>query len=175
MVAVILADRYSNQTLEKIISHYKKFGVNNIIVCQTSEKERIEEIEKDEQTIIVAKIGKIENYLAQLLKIKNLIEENDFFLTFGDYFCNIDLKNLFKFHKNSGKVVSIASIKKENYFYNAGFMVLNIDTFEYVNSKTIELERDLLVRIGEDDELSFYIYDGKCQNIFTKRKMYQIN
>ncbi len=175
MVAVILADRYSAQTVEKIINHYKKYGVNNIVVCQSSEKERIEEIDKDNQTIIVAKIGKTEKYLAQLLKIKNLIEENDFFLTFGDYFCNIDLNNLLKFHKNSGKVASIGSIKRGNYYFNGGFMVLSIDAFDYVTNKTIELEKDLLSRIGQDDELSFYIYDGKCQNIFTKRKMYQIN
>ena len=61
MVAVILAERYSNQTIEKITSHYKKFGVNNIIICQSGEKERIEEIDKDGQTIITVKISSTEN------------------------------------------------------------------------------------------------------------------
>lgn len=175
MVAVILADRYSKQTVDRIINHYKKFEVSNIIVCQSSEKERIEEIGDESQSIIVAKVGKTTNYIAQLKKIKSLIEESSFFLTFGDYFCNVDLKNLFRFHKSKAKVVSIAAIKRGSYHYNGGFMVIDTDIYDYISEKTIELESDLLSRVGQDDEIAFYVFDGKCQNIFTKRKMYQIS
>ncbi len=175
MVAVILADRYSSQTIEKITAHYKKHGINNIIICKSSSIERIEEIDKDGQTIIVAKIGRYDKYLQQLQKIQSLIDEGEFFLTFGDYFCNVDLNNLYKFHKSNGKVASIATIKREKYLFNAGFMILDMDIYDYIIPKMQELERDLLTRIGQDDEISYYIYDGKCQNIFTKRKMYQIN
>lgn len=175
MVAVILADRYSNQTIEKILLHYKKHEINNIVICQSSNVERIEEDDKNGQSIIVAKIGKYDKYLEQLQRIKNLIEENEFFITFGDNFCDVDLNNLYKFHKNSGRVASIATVKRENCLYNAGFMIFDTDIFDYITPKMKELEKDLLARIGQDDEISYYVYCGKAQNIFTKRKIYQIN
>ena len=47
MQAVILADKYSHDTVEEIIKNYKKYGTTDFIICRTSLSNMIEEYEKD--------------------------------------------------------------------------------------------------------------------------------
>ena len=117
--------------------------------------------------IIYVRVPKNENYIVHLKRIKNLISGSSFFLTFGNNFCRIDLNNLKKFHSNRGKVASVATVKKNGYYENAGFMILETDLFEYVTDKMCKLEAHLLSRIFQDDELGFYQYDGKCENVYA--------
>ena len=172
MEAVILADRYSRATVEKIIQYYKRFGIDTVIVVQGSGLEQIEEIDFDFGKIIYAKVPKNENYILQLKRIKSLISDSSFFLTFGNNFCKIDLNNLKKFHSRGGKVASIATVRKNNCYENAGFMVLETDLFEYVTDKMSKIEAHLLSRILQDDELGFYRYDGKCENVYANKQIF---
>jgi len=172
MEAVILADKYSRETTKRIISHYAKHGIKNVIIVQSSERERMEELEYNGLTVVLARVGKTDNYITQLKRIKGLLTESTFFLTFGDYFCDVDLNNFMRFHKNNARAVSIATLKRGQYFYNAGFMIFDTDLFDYITEGTIELESDLLARVGQDDELAFYLFYGKCENVYRNKQIF---
>ena len=115
MKVVILADKYSQDTVKKIIGIYKKQGFKEFIICRTSYAEMIEEYEKNNCHITEVKLDRENKTGGQILKIANLLDDDKpFFLTYGDYLCNIDLKNFYDFHKNHGKVLSMSIIKEKD-------------------------------------------------------------
>ena len=46
-----------------------------------------------------------------MLKLKKLIEDDNFFLTYGDGVCNISLNNLLKFHIKNKKIATITAVR----------------------------------------------------------------
>ena len=175
MKAVILADRYSKETIKEIINHYKRYGVNEIIVCLSTKNEYIEEGELNGLKLVYAGVGRESNTSRQLEKIKGIIASEEFFLTFGDYICNLDLSNFKSFHKDHSPVVSIAVIKRDDKNYiNGGFLIADNDIFEYIAENSRGIEVDVLSRIGEDDEIAYYVYKGSYKSIYKKKSIYEI-
>ena len=56
MQAVILADKYSQDTVKGIINSYKKQGIKEFIVCRTSTREMIEECEYEDYKVIEVRV-----------------------------------------------------------------------------------------------------------------------
>lgn len=175
MKAVILADKYSKETIKGIIRHYKRYEINEIIVCLSTKNEYIEEGENKGLKLVYAGVGRESNTSRQLEKIKGLLGNEAFFLTFGDYICDLDLSNFKSFHKSKAPVISLAVIKKdESNYINGGFLIADTDIFEYITEKSRGIEVDVLSRIGEDDEIALYVYKGSYKSIYKKKSMYEI-
>ncbi len=173
MQAVILADKYSNDTVEQIINIYRNQGVNKFIVCRTSNIEMIEEIENSSYSVIYVKLDRKNKTGGQLLKIANLLDSNKpFFLTYGDYLCNIDLKNFIKFHKAEACVLSMALIKERDKQIFGGFMLVDFDAMGYIDNEKTVFEKTALTRMAEDDEISWYLYSGSYQTMYQHLKIY---
>ena len=45
----------------------------------------------------------------RIKKIKNYIDDEIFFLTYGDGLSNVNIDNLIKFHKSKNKLVTVVS------------------------------------------------------------------
>lgn len=176
MKAVILADKYSEETIEEIINHYKKYGISNVVICQSWDKEAIEEGNLCGIRVTYAKISNCKSTSGQLLKIRGLLEEKRFFLTLGDFICDIDLLNLLSFHRGQGLLLTVSTIKSEdNTYVNGGFFVVENEIYDYITENSRGIEADVLSRIGEDGEIAFYTYCGKARSIYKKKDLYQIN
>ncbi len=176
MKAVILADKYSKETIKGIVNHYRKFGIKEVIVCLSTKKEYIEELENDGFKLVYAGVGREYNTARQLEKIRGLLEESSFLLTIGDYICDLDLSNFMRFHKNNAMAVSVAVIKKdENNYINGGFLMADCDIYDYITEKSKGIEADILSRICEDGEIAFYVYKGRYRSIYKKKRIYEIN
>lgn len=175
MKAVILADKYSKETIKDIVNHYRKYGINEIIICVSTEKEVIEENEKNGLKIIYAGVGREYSTARELEKIKGLLGSEPFFITFGDYICDLDLSNFICFHKRNSLVLSASVIKKdEKNYISGGFLIADSDIFEYITDKSKGIEIDVLSRIGEDGEIAFYVYKGSYKSIYARKKVYEI-
>lgn len=173
MQAVILADKYSYDTTRKIIDMYKGQGIKNFIICRTSMREKIEELEYDDYTIIEAKLDKKLKTGGQILKIANLLNPDEpFFLTYGDYLCNIDLSNFERFHKSHGKALSMALIKQEDRCLFGGFMLVDYDTIGYIEGEQTIFEKAPITKMAEDDEIGWYLYSGSYQIMYQHMKIY---
>src|SRR3989338_3761863 len=89
-------------------------------------------------------------------KIKNMMNEDNFFLAYGDDLADINLYKLLKFHEYMENVVTITSVRARSdfgilemdedqriinfrekpildYWMNGGFMVVNKSIFNYLN------------------------------------------
>lgn len=135
----------------------------------------------------------------RLNRIKEHIDTDDFFLTYGDGLADIDLKAELEFHRKHKKMVSMTIIQPEGRFgaikydenqmvtsfqekpkgdgtwINGGFFILNKRIFDYLpeNSDEIMWEQEPLAKFTEMGELAAYKHTGfwKCMDSMKDKKV----
>lgn len=124
--------------------------------------------------------GNKTNTGGRLLRIKNdLINEDSFFLTYGDGLSDINIENLYNFHKKKEKLITILAVKPPGRFgvlkithtlvskfqekvdnkdvwINGGFFVLNKDIFKYLNKDQDSLEGIALTKMAMRKKIKAY-------------------
>ena len=115
-------------------------------------------------------------------------------LTYGDGVCDIDISQLYKFHRENGKMITLTAIQpgsrfgtldiddkntvrkfaekeiKDGGWINGGYMVIEPSFFDCINidDNTI-LEKEPLEYAAENHELAAYRYNGFWQCMDTLR------
>ena len=128
----------------------------------------------------------------RLKRIKPYIDNETFFMTYGDGVSNVDIAATLDFHKKHGKLATMTAIRPEGRFgyieleddkvlsfreksaydsgwINAGFMVLEPEVLDYVKDDTIMFEREPMEKIAEEGELICYKHTGFWQCMDTLR------
>ena len=123
---------------------------------------------------------------------KTLINNDQFFLTYGDGVSNIDINKLLRFHKKHKKIATISAVRpparfgfiklkknKVNCFrekssldqgwINGGYMVLNKKIFNFLKNDQTYLERDPLEKLSNIGQLYAYKHNGFWQCMDTLR------
>lgn len=96
--------------IDYIISHLKKNGCDNIIICTGYLGDKIQEhIDRNDYGIPIrlSREDKPLGTAGALHLIKNLLE-NEFFVLFGDIYTTINLRKMREFHKKKNAVVTAA-------------------------------------------------------------------
>ena len=143
--------------------------------------------------------GKKTNTGGRVLKIKNLIKEDSFFLTYGDGLADISIKKLFNFHsKNKKSIATITAVKppgrfgvlkinksqvfkfqekvdNNNVWINGGFFVFKREIFKYIKKYSDSLERDVLTKIAKDKLMNAYKLREFWQPMDTLRDKNELN
>ena len=113
--------------------------------------------------------------------VKKYISGDQFFVTYGDGLCNIDLKKLFNFHQKQESLVTLTSIKNPSRFgtleidkrnkitsfnekskkydldnINGGYFIMNKEILDYIKNKKTNFEKDVLPIISKKNKLSSY-------------------
>lgn len=121
---------------------------------------------------------------ARLKKAEEYINEDNFFVTYGDGLSNIDIGKLANFHKSHGKIVTISAVSPasqfgemklegekvlsfsekpeiSNEYINGGFFVFDRKIFNYLShDPNCDLERGALEEIVSDGEVMAHKHDG---------------
>lgn len=122
-----------------------------------------------------------------------------FFLTYGDGLCDVDPRELLKFHREHGKMVTVTAVKPRGRFgtlaladhgivtnfhekpvtddswINGGFMVVSSSIFdEGFMSIDCSFEERILPMLAARDELRAYKHDGYWQCVDTPRDLDQV-
>lgn len=130
-------------------------------------------------------------------RIQKYIGEEPFMLTYGDGVCDIDIRELEKFHHAHGKTATITAVqpggrfgaldiestgliqsftekkKEDGGWINGGYMVFNPEIFDRLAGDSTVLERGPLEGLAEAGQLMAYQYDGFWQCMDTLRdKLY---
>ena len=127
-------------------------------------------------------------------RIEKYIGDEPFMLTYGDGVSDINILDLLKFHKETGKMVTITAASLQQRFgvldiddenvvssfrekstddgskINAGYMVLEPEIFKYITGDDEMLENEPFDRIVELGQLAAYKFDGYWQCMDTKRE-----
>lgn len=201
-----------------IMKYYSQFGVNDFIICcgykgyvikeyfanyylhqsdvtidfetnQTTfhnskaEKWKISLIDTGENTMTGGRIKRIANF----------IQEDNFFLTYGDGVSNVDIQKQYDFHKEHGKLCTITSVvppgrfgaleidstntvrefkekpKGDGNLINGGFFVLNKKAIEFIKGDETIWEETPLKKLAANGQLISFNHQGFWQPMDTLR------
>lgn len=121
----------------------------------------------------------------RILRAREYIGEEPFFLTYGDGVSDVDLHALLQFHKERGKIVTISTTQPEGRFgalqlnddgnevlgfkekaradqawVNIGFMVMEPAVYEYLGDGSAMLEAEPFERLAADGQMAAYKHQG---------------
>lgn len=136
----------------------------------------------------------------RLKRIEKYIgEDTDFMVTYGDGLGNVDLKELYNFHKSHGCLATVTGVRPLSRFgelevqgdqvnafseksqvkrgwINGGFFVFRREFFNYlIDQDDCVLEREPLEQLTRDEQLRIYKHRGFWQCMDTYRDMEQLN
>lgn len=157
--------------------NYKKIGINS------EENWKIHLVDTGVNTLTAGRIKRIYKY----------VKNDDFFCcTYGDGLSNLNIKKLISFHKKSKKLATITAVENPSRYgdiklnkngevtqfneknirnkINGGFMVFSKKIFDYIDSDNCILEKDVLVRLANENKLAGFTHQGFWQSMDTLRE-----
>ena len=196
--------------LDHIISIYSKFNVNNVVILAGYKIEKI--VEHYESTF--NRVSKSENIFENNLNTKitildtgletmtggrlmlgaEYLNEENFYLTYGDGVADINIDDLTKFFIEKNKIATVTAVRpparfgsleiennivtnfgeKDNTssgWINGGFFVFKKQILEYLNDLGDILERKPLEALAEKEQLSAFKHEGFWQPCDTIREL----
>jgi glucose-1-phosphate cytidylyltransferase len=126
-------------------------------------------------------------------RIQPYVGNEPFMLTYGDGVSDVNIAKLVEFHQNHGKIATMTAINVGQRFgvldidekstvqafreknqndggmINAGFMVLQPEIFNYIESDGTVFEREPLEAVAEQGQLMAYKHNGFWQCMDTQR------
>ena len=201
------------------MKQYSHYGINDFIICAGYRQHTIKEwfadyflhtsditfdFTRDDKIIVHNKraeqwrVTVIDTGLktmtgGRLKRIRQYLDEDIFFMTYGDGVSDINIDDLLMFHKCHGRLATMSAVKPESRFgtidfeqngkvnafrekneadtgyINAGFMVLNKKVLDYVEGDSIMFERQPMEKLAADGELMCYRHNGFWQCMDTMR------
>lgn len=130
----------------------------------------------------------------RIKRIQRYIGDEPFLMTYGDGVCDVNIRELVKFHKQHGKIATLTSVileqekgvlditndntvrafreksKNDGAPINAGYMVLEPEIFNYIEGDETVFERAPLEKLAAQGELKSYMHKGFWQCMDTKRE-----
>ena len=127
-------------------------------------------------------------------RLKDIIGNETFMLTYGDGLSNINIKKLLKFHKKHKKLATVSVVRpparfgvvklnkdRVTYFkekskldegwINGGFFVIEPQFFDYIKNDSTYLEREPLETVSRKKQLFAFKHNGFWQCMDTKRDL----
>ncbi len=192
-----------------IMKYYSKYGVNDFIICLGYKGYQIKEYfynynrhvndlslnfqdssakylnsRNEKWNIKLVETGINTMTGGRLKRVEKYINQENFFLTYGDGLSNVDINKLKNFHLKNKKIATVTAVKLPSRFgylkikntglvsrfsekpndnedwINGGFFVFNKKVFKYLkNNKTI-LERDPLEKLSKKSNLVAFKHSG---------------
>ena len=128
----------------------------------------------------------------RIKRVQKYIGNEVFFLTYGDGVSNVNINELFRFHKMQGGVATMTVVQPDGRFgiadienekilsfreknkedmgwINGGFMVLEPTIFDYIEDDEIVFEKYPLEKLAEERVLNGYKHYGFWQCMDNKR------
>lgn len=189
----IICAGYKQQMIKEWFSNYF-FHTCDVTFDFTSEDRIIIHNKKTEPwKVTVVDTGLNTMTGGRIKRIQKYIENETFFMTYGDGVCDVNIKELLGFHKKNGKIATLTAVQMQQRFgmldiqdgfvkafrekaqidtapINAGYMVLEPEIFNYLDGDKCVFEREPLQKLAEQEELVSYLHNGFWQCMDTKKE-----
>lgn len=129
----------------------------------------------------------------RLLRLRELVDDETFFVTYGDGLSDIDITALLAFHRGHGKLATITAVhpparfgglalegeavtefsekpQTETGWINGGFFAFEPQVLDYMGGDSTVLEREPLENLAADGQLMAYKHTGFWQPMDTLRE-----
>ncbi|MDQ6654143.1 MAG: glucose-1-phosphate cytidylyltransferase [Acidobacteriota bacterium] len=128
----------------------------------------------------------------RIKRLEPFLKDAPFMVTYGDGLCNIDLGELFKFHRTHGRIATVTAVRPPARFgglvfegemvteftekpqigegwINGGFLVFEPALFDYLHNDQTVLESGALEQLAADRQLMAFRHDQFWQCMDTLR------
>jgi len=133
----------------------------------------------------------------RILRLEKYLEST-FFMTYGDGVCDVDLKELLKFHKTHGKIATVTAVRPPARFggmeikngivknfkekpqigegsINGGYFVFEPEIFNYLKDDFTILEKEPLEVLAQENQLMAFEHKGFWHCMDTIRDRESLN
>ena len=133
----------------------------------------------------------------RIKRIQKYVDNEPFFMTYGDGVCDVNINKLLEFHRSHGKIATLTAVKlaqekgilniDENNSVrsfreknladgspiNAGYMVLEPDIFNYLEDDNTVLEKKPMETLAKEGQLMSFIHEGfwQCMDNVRERDL----
>ena len=135
----------------------------------------------------------------RVLRLKNIIGNEDFMLTYGDAVSNVDISQMVQRYKQAGKLAMVTAVHPTARFgelqvdeddfvrsfkekpqvnqgwINGGFFVLSPKVFDYIENDHTTFEAEPLERLAAEGQLKTYRHEGFWQCMDNARDRDMLN
>lgn len=203
-----------------IMKHYSAYGFQEFVICAGYRQDVIKEwfsnyylhtsdvtfdfrdnnkliVHKSESEpwrVTIADTGLNTMTGGRMKRIQNYVNNEPFFLTYGDAVADVDINRLLEFHKGHGKTVTLTTVniaqqkgvldinsdstivsfrekeESDGAVVNGGFMVCNPEIFDYLHDDGTVLEQEPMKKLAQKGELKGFYHKGFWQCMDTKRE-----
>lgn len=128
----------------------------------------------------------------RIKRVKDYVGNEPFFMTYGDGVSDVDITELYKFHKEMGGLATLTAVQPDGRFgiidiesdkvvsfrekdkqdmgwINGGFMVLEPEVFDYIEGDQTTFEKYPMEKLAEESNLNCYKHYGFWQCMDTLR------
>ncbi|CAN5156179.1 glucose-1-phosphate cytidylyltransferase [soil metagenome] len=129
----------------------------------------------------------------RLLRLRAMLKDETFMVTYGDGVADVDINALVKFHKSHGRLATVTAVHPPARFgalemdgdrvtafaekpqtdagwINGGYFVFEPAVLDYITGDDVSLEKDVLERIADDGQLMAFRHPGFFQPMDTLRE-----
>lgn len=202
-----------------IMKNYSHYGVNEFIICAGYRQDVIKkwfadyflhtsditfDFTQDDKIIVHRKrteqwkVTVIDTGLktmtgGRLKRVAPYLNDEPFFMTYGDGVADINIAELLAFHKAHGKLATMSAVRPDSRFgvlelsdrdevlafreksqvdsgyINAGFMVLNKQVLQYIDGDSVMFEREPMEALAAAGQLMCKKHEGFWQCMDTLR------
>ena len=175
------------------MNFFQSYGYDDFIIAAGYKKDVIIDYYKDTNEFKNLKIidtGESTMTGGRILRLKSYLDKDEnFFMTYGDGLCSINLDDLIKFHKKNDKIATVTAVHPPVRFgeleiqgnkvtkfeekpqaslgwINGGFFVLKSNVFDYIKNDQTLFEKEPMTQLYQKDNLNAYKHEGfwKCMD-----------
>ena len=178
-----------------IMKHYSNYGFTNFIIASGYKQNVIKKYFKRKilnWNVEVMNTGLNTMTGGRLKRLKKIIGNESFFLTYGDGLSDVNINKLLKFHKKTKSIATLTAVRptarfgaikikgnKVSYFkeksnidegwINGGFFVMNYKIFDIIKNDKTYLEKEPFEILSKKKSLNAFKHNGFWQCMDTLR------
>ena len=188
----IIAAGYKSEVIKKYFMDFSLSNSDFMVETATGNTVRISENPFRDWTISVLNTGLNTMTGGRLLRLRRLIENETFLLTYGDGLSNVDVLASIDSHRRSGNTITVTAVRPSARFgeleiedgrvlsfkekpqlqqgwINGGFFVVEPDFLDLIAGDDTILEQEPLEKAAALGVLGAHIHEGFWQCMDTKR------
>jgi glucose-1-phosphate cytidylyltransferase len=133
----------------------------------------------------------------RLRRVRDLLGEDDFMVTYGDGVADVNITELVRYHKSHGRIATVTAVHPPARFgaleldgdvvgsfaekpqtdigwINGGFFVFKPAILDYITDDMVSLGTDVLEKVADDGQLMAFRHHGFFQPMDTLREKHHL-
>ncbi|HEX8843684.1 MAG TPA: glucose-1-phosphate cytidylyltransferase [Pyrinomonadaceae bacterium] len=182
---------YRGEAIKRFFLDYFTLSGNMTIDLSCGKLEKRDQ-ECEDWTVHLHDTGAETQTGGRVKRLEPFLKDGTFMVTYGDGVCDVDLRELLKFHRSHGKIATVTAVRPPARFgglvfdgdivtdftekpqigegwINGGFLIFEPELFRYLEGDQSSLEADALEHLAADRQLAAFRHDRFWQCMDTLR------